>query len=169
MTLQELFNLIGENPIFVIVFFAGLPILSLLMTWITGEESYKSPWNYVYSALIYAVCIPGIFAVTLILYTMLFEGKSLLEVNLFVYFLPIISMIVSLLILSRKLHLENIPGFDKLSGLISMIVVTLMTILLIQKTRIWVVFYGSVWYLIALFAGLFIMFKIGFKRLFSKS
>jgi hypothetical protein len=102
MTLQQLFDVIGENPTFIIIFFFSLPIISYVMTWITGEDAYDSPWKYIYSALIYAACIPGIFATLLIAYNMFFMRQSLLQVNLFVYFLPIISMIATLLILSNS-------------------------------------------------------------------
>lgn len=169
MTLQQLFNMIGENPSLIIIFFLGLPVLSFVMTWITNEDSYKSPWKFIYSGLVYAACIPGIFATMLVAYSMFFENKSLLQVNLFVYFLPIVSMFAVLLILSRKLHLESIPGFDKISGLIFMIVAASMVIFLLSRMRIWTVFIGSIWHLFGLFVVLLIVFRVGFKRLLAKS
>lgn len=169
MTLQQLFDVIGDNPTFIIIFFFSLPIISYVMTWITGEDAYDSPWKFIYSALIYSACIPGIFATLLIAYNMFFMRQSLLQVNLFVYFLPIISMIATLLILSRKLSLERIPGFDKISGLVFMITAASITIFILDKMRILVFFYGSIWYLIGLFVILLVVFKVGFKRLFAKS
>lgn len=169
MTLQQLFDSIGQNPTFILFFFIGLPIIAFVMTWVTGEDSYKSPWSMIYSGLIYAVCIPGIFATMLVAYTMFFENKSLLNVNWVVYFLPIISMIATLLILSRKLHLEYIPGFDKISGMIFMIIAASMVIFLLSRMRIWTVFIGSIWHLFGLFIVLLIVFRFGFKRMFAKS
>lgn len=169
MTLQQLFDSIGENPTFIIIYFFSLPILSYVMTWITDKDAYKSPWKFIYSGLIYLACVPGIFATLLIAYNMFFMGKNLLEVNLLVYFLPIISMIATLLILSRKLHLSLIPGFDKISGLVFMITAASITIFILDKMRILVFFYGSIWYLIGLFVILLIIFRVGFKRLFAKS
>lgn len=168
MTLQQLFDTIGENPTFIIIFFLSLPIASFVMIWITGEEAYKSPWQFIYSGLIYLACVPGIFATLLIAYNFFFERKSLLEVNLFVYFLPIISMIATLLILSRKVQLDRIPGFDKISGLVFMITAASITIFILDKMRILVFFYGSIWYLIGLFVILLVVFRVGFKRLFAK-
>lgn len=169
MTLQELFDSIGENPTFMLIFFIGLPIVAFVMTWITGEDAYKSPWNFVYSGIIYAAAIPGIFATMLVAYTLFFEKTSLLHVNWVVYFLPIISMIVTLLILSRTLHLDRIPGFDKISGLIFMIVAASVVIFLLSRMTIWTVFIGSIWHLFGLFIVLLIVFRVGFKRLFAKS
>jgi hypothetical protein len=169
MTLQQLFDVIGENPTFIIIFFIGLPIVAFVMTWITEEDAYKSPWQFIYSGLIYLACVPGIFATLLVAYNVFFQGNSLLEVNLFVYFLPIFAMIATLLILSRKLHINRIPGFDKISGLVFMITAASITIFILDKMRILVFFYGSIWYLIGLFVILLVIFKVGFKRLFAKS
>ena len=169
MTLQELFNSIGDNPSFILFYFIGLPLITFVATIFSKEESYDNPWKYVYSFFVYATCIPGLLAATLLVYVLVFEGKSVLNINSLVYFLPIISMIVTLLIMSRALELSRIPGFEKLSGLLFMIAVTFVTILILQKTRIWVVFYGSVWYLIGLFFFLFLIFRYGWSRLFAKS
>jgi hypothetical protein len=166
MTLQELFNLIGEYPVAVITLFTALPVLSFLLPWITGEHTYNAPWRYVYAVLIYAAVIPGISAGMLILYHLSFEQKSLLTVNLLVYFLPLVAMIATLMLLSRRLELRRIPGFERILGLFFIIFATLVTILILQKTRIWVVFYGSVWYLFGLFAVLFLVFRIGLSRMF---
>lgn len=169
MTLQQLFDSIGQNPTFMLFFFIGLPIVAFVMTWITGEDAYKSPWNFVYSGIIYAAAIPGIFATMLVAYTLFFENTSLLNVNWVVYFLPIISMIITLLILSRTLHLDRIPGFDKISGLIFMIIAASMVIFLLSRMQIWTIFVGSIWHLFGLFIVLLVIFRIGFKRLFAKS
>jgi hypothetical protein len=169
MTLQQLFDSIGNNPTFLLIFFIGLPILAFVMIWITGEDSYKSPWNFIYSGIIYAVAVPGIFATLLVAYTMFFENTSLLQVNWVIYFLPIISMFITLFILSRKLSLKRIPGFDKISGLFFMIITASIVIFLLSRMRIWTVFIGSIWHLFGLFIVLLVLFRVGFKRLFSKS
>ena len=169
MTLQQLFDSIGNNPTFLLIFFIGLPILAFVMIWITGEDSYKSPWNFIYSGIIYAVAVPGMLATLLVAYTIFFENTSLLQVSGVIYFLPIISMFVTLFILSRKLSLKRIPGFDKISGLVFMIITASMVIFLLSRMRIWTVFIGSIWHLFGLFIVLLVVFRVGLKRLFSKS
>lgn len=166
MTLQDIFNQIGQNPTFIILFFVGLPLVTFLALQLSQEASYDNPWRYFYSSVIYLACIPGIFSITLTIYTMLFEGKSLLNVNFFVYFLPMLSMFATLLILRSRLNLDYIPGFNKLSGLLFMIAAVFSILLLLQRTRIWVLFHGSVWFLIGIFLVLFIVFKVGWERLF---
>ncbi len=165
MTLQQLFDSIAADPALVIFYFSIIPITALLANLANGEESAQSPWSYLYSTLIYLVCIPGIFAVTLCAYTFLFERQSFLNVNAIVYFLPIFSMLATLLIIRRKVDLDRIPGFDKLSGLLLMIAATFIVMLIIEKTRIIVFFYGSVASLGVLFLIIFGVFMFGWHKL----
>ncbi len=168
MTLQDIFNQIGQNPNIAIGFFVGLPLLTFMALSFSKDESYDVPWRYFFSGIVYAACVPGIFAITLTIYTFLFEGKSLLTVNFLVYFLPIISMLATLMILKSRLDLDRIPGFDQLSGFLFMIAAAFIGLLLIQKTRIWVIFHGSIWFLVGTFLVLFLIFKVGWSRLMSK-
>lgn len=165
MTLQELFDLAGEYPQQIIFIFALLPIAAYILPQFSQDKSYNNPWKMIYSFLVYTACIPGVFAVTLTLYSFLFEQKSMLDVNLFVYFLPIVSMIITLMTLSNQLTIERIPGFDKLSGLIFIIAATFITLLVIQKTRIWVMFHGTMTSLVVIFIVLFIVFRVGWSRI----
>ncbi|QQS28313.1 MAG: hypothetical protein IPM47_15825 [Sphingobacteriales bacterium] len=170
MTLQELFDKLASNPVPVVLFFVLLPIAALIAGKVTTRDEVRSsPWNYFYSTLVYLTTVPGIFALVLCVYTLFFERhRSLLEVNALVYFLPLISMISTLLIINRKIDMKHIPGFHRLSGMLMMIAVTFITILIIQQTRIWVIFHGSVMYLFGLFIVLFLLFYFGWNRLFGE-
>jgi len=166
MTLQDLFNSIAENPSPLLIFYFILPFTAIIANVMSGDEAYESPWKYLYSALVYLTCVPGILALVLCVYTFTFESRqSLLEVNALVYFLPIIVMAATLIIMSRKVDMRHIPGFSRLSGLMFMLAATFITILIIQKTRIWVMFHGSVTYLLGLFVVLFLAFMWGWNRM----
>ncbi len=167
MTLQELFNSIGENPFYIIAYFVAIPLVALIIGFTSKGESHLSPWTYIYSTLIYMICVPGIFAVTLCVYTFFFERQSFLNLNIVVYFLPIISMILTLILIRKRVPLDRIPGFGKISGLMMVIAATFITMLLIQKTSIWVVFIGSIGHLFIAFVVLFIVFRFGLSRLIS--
>lgn len=68
MTLQQFFDMIQANPNFSLYFFLGIPAIALVLGWVTEPDSSQSPWNYLFAVLVYAICIPGIFAVTLNIY-----------------------------------------------------------------------------------------------------
>lgn len=80
-----------------------------------------SPWKYLYSFLIYAVTIPGLFAISLSIYLFFFERGSIMDANIFTQVLPIISMLLTISIIRKTVDLDLIPGFNKLSSLMLVI------------------------------------------------
>ena len=169
MTLQQLFDWMGEHPIPILIYFAMMPITALIAGFMGKDEGNDEPWCYLYSVLVYAVCVPGIFALTLTAYSFLFERANMLHKNVFVYFLPIVAMIVSLWLINRHVDMRDIPGFGKLSGLLMVIFATFFVIFLLQKMHIFTVFFGSIWHLFGLFIVLFAAFMWGSSKLFGNN
>lgn len=165
MTLSEFFTLIGENPFYVIAYFALIPLTALIAGFMGKNEGHLSPWNYLYSTLIYLVCVPGIFAVTLNVYKFLFERGSVMDLNIFTQILPIISMIITLLLIRSNVSLDRVPGFGKLSGMVTMIVVLFAIMWFLEKTRIYVFSYMKIEYFLLLLVGLLIAFRLGWSRM----
>lgn len=166
MTLQDIFDNIGENPTFIIVYFIAIPLLTALFAWISHGESDRSPWKYIFSGSVYLSAVPGIFAATVSVYTFLFVGTSFLKVNVLVYFLPIISMLATFLILQKVVNLDEIPGFGKLSGLLMTITAVILVMFFLDRTRIIAFVMVPVQYLVLILILLFIMFRFGLKRVF---
>lgn len=169
MTLQELFNMLAANPAYVIFYFAIIPFAAFLAGVLGKGEGHISPWNYLYSTLIYLVSIPGIFAITLNIYLFLFERRSVMETDLFTQVLPIISMVGTILLIRRNVDLDHVPGFNKLSGLIMMISTVLALMWIVDRTRILVFSYIPFVYVLLIFSGLLILFHFGWKKLFKST
>lgn len=167
MTLQELFNLIAASPAYVIFYFAIIPFAALLAGLLSKGEGHIAPWNILYSVLIYAVCIPGIFAVTLSVYFFLFERKSILQTDLYTQVLPIVSMVATLLIIRKNVDFDYIPGFDKISGLITMIAATLGIMWFIDRTHIYAITYLRFEVVLLIFFALLLLIRFGWSKLFS--
>lgn len=165
MTLQELFNMLVANPAYIIFYFAIIPFAAFLAGVLGKGEGHLSPWNYLYSTLIYLVSIPGIFAVTLNIYLFLFERRSIMETDLYTQILPIVSMIATLLLIKRNVNLDHVPGFDKLSGLIMMITTILAIMWIVDRTRILVFSYIPFVYVLLIFGALLLVFRFGWKKL----
>ena len=56
MTVQELLQSIGDNPVYVLVYFALLPALALLIGWLDGERGEdKISYAYTYGSSRYAM------------------------------------------------------------------------------------------------------------------
>lgn len=165
MTLQEFFDLLANNTLPVFTFIICVPLTALFANYLSGKSAASTPWKYLYSGLIYLAAIPGIFVLTLLFYLFLFEKVKVLELDVVLHILPIITMIATLIIIRKKVNLDLIPGFDKLSGLLSMILVVLMLLWVLDRTRLWVVTLLPLSAAAFIFAVLLVIFLWGWKRL----
>ena len=165
MTLEEFFTLLGNNPILILSYFLLIPFTAFLAGILGKGEGHELPWSYLYSTLIYLVCVPGIFAITLSIYLFLFERKSIFDTNIFTQILPVLSMIATLLMIRKNVALEKIPGFGKMSALVLMITTALSFMWFIDKTRIYVFSYLPFQYVIGIFIVIMLIFRLGFSRL----
>ena len=133
MTIQDFINWFGNNPNIVLGYFSIIIVIALLGLLFVNQSNFKSPINYLYTILIYAVTIPGLLALVLILYSFFFLKTNLLQLDLIAYFVPLIAMIVTLVIINRTISIKQIPGFGKLSGLFLMIMITFIITYILQR------------------------------------
>jgi hypothetical protein len=167
MTLRDLIQAAGSHaaPVF------GTMIAAPALAWIVGVchrtgEGRNAPWKFAYSVLVYLACIPGTFAAVLTGYALFFRNENLLDANLLIYFLPIVSMIATLVFIRKRVSFDDVPGFDRLSGLMVLMACSFGIALALHKTRIFVGFFGSVEMLFILAAGVFALLKWGGYMLF---
>ncbi len=166
MTLQQLFDSASHHPDLLVGFFAMLPITAAIAGIGAGDEGAESPWKYLYSTLVYGAAVPGMFAVVLGLYMIMVEHRSIMQFNVLIFILPFLSMVATLLLINRKVALRHVPGFSKLSGLLMMVAATFVVMLVMQKMRIFVVFFGSMKTLVGLFIVLLALFMFGYGKMF---
>ena len=166
MTLRESFQLLAENPAIPAFFFASLPIIALLALFLGKGKGNKSPWRELYSILVYTACLPGIFAVTLNVYLFLFERQSVFDADIFTQILPIISMVVTLWLIRRNTCFEDIPGFNRLGGLVSLLTVLFILMWILEKTHIFVISFMPFHYFFILLIAILIVVRYGWKALY---
>lgn len=166
MTLGDFFIWISNHPIGVLTFFIGLPITAILAGIFGKNEGALSPWKYLYSILIYLAAIPGIFAVTLNVYLFLFEKQSIMDANLFTQVLPILFMFLTFYIVRRNVEFCDIPGFEKISGMVMAIFAIICFMWFLEKTHIFVISIIPFYYVIFIFIALLLLIRVGFKRFF---
>jgi drug/metabolite transporter (DMT)-like permease len=165
MTVQELFDFVGNNPMYILYYFIAIPILAGIVGLIGDDKCKFSPWREFFMIIIYAVMIPGIFAFFFNLYLFLFENHSILNFDILIQILPIVSMIVTLLVIKRYVRFDEIPGFDKISGLVLVISAIIMILWIADKFRIVAFTYMPFHYFIIIFLGLLIAINWGIKKL----
>ncbi len=165
MTVKELFDFVGQNPNYVLIYFVGLPILAGITGLLGDDKCDQSPWKEIYMIIIYGVMIPGIFALFFNLYLFLFERHSILNFDILIQILPIISMVTTLFVVRRYVSFDKIPGFDKISGLIMIISSIILLLWFADKFRIIAFTYMPFHYLIFIFIGLLTAINWGVKKL----
>jgi hypothetical protein len=165
MTLGEFLDLVSEKPEYFIAYSVLIPVVAWLVGVLGKNEGHLNPWRSTYSVLIYFSFVPGIFAVGLLLYRMIFENKSIMEMNLVTTILPAVSMLITTKLIRRNVHLRFIPGFGKLSGLIWMISCMIVILWVLNKTRIVVFTHLQFHYFILIIVGVLFALRIGLKRL----
>ena len=165
MTVQDFFDLLSSSPAVVLSFLLSVPLCSLLANYLSGPLGGNAPWKYLYSLFVYLTCIPGIFALTLLLYLFLFENVSILELDIILHILPPVTMLVTLLIIRKNVSLDLIPGFDKITAFLTIILVVFILLWVLDRTRLWVVTFLPLPVAILLFFLLLGAFLWGWRRL----
>ncbi len=164
MTLQQLFQRIGENPNFLLFYFLVIPVAAIIAGFLGKGEGHISPWKYLYATLIYMVSVPGIFAVALNVYFFLFQRGNVMQTDVYLQILPIIVMLVTIFLIRRNVDLKLIPGFDKISGLWFMLFATMFLMWFLEKIHIVVFSYLPFQYLLGFFALLFALIYFGWRK-----
>ncbi|MFD2562774.1 hypothetical protein [Aquimarina rubra] len=165
MTVQDFINWFGNNPNLVLGYFAVIIAFSLIGLLFVKPANFNPPINYLYGILIYAITIPGLLALVLLLYSFFFLKTNLLQLDLVTYFVPLISMIITLVVINRTIPMSRIPGFGKLSGLFIMIIITFVITYILQRMFFGVFFVGRFQYLIVFFLVLLFGLKIAWDRM----
>ncbi len=166
MTISECIQWVSQHPNPVIIYMISVPAIAFILSMFFDKSGNQSPGKYFFSAIIYATALPGVLAIVLSGYDILFRKTDIKSVNILVYFLPIISMAVSLAIINRVVTMSAIPGVRRLSGLLLIIGVTSILVFVLERMFIGVIFFGSVYMFLGMFVILFVIIKIGWDKAF---
>ena len=88
-----------------------------------------------------------------------------MQLNIYTQILPIISMIITLFLIRGNISLDRVPGFGKLSGLVTMIVVLFVIMWILEKTRIVIFSYMPIGYFLLLLVALLLIFRYGWSKM----
>jgi multisubunit Na+/H+ antiporter MnhF subunit len=167
MTLRDFFELVSNNPSILVFFFIAVPLTAFLAYIFGKGEAGVSPWSYLYSTLVYLTCIPGIFAFVLNIYLLFIEKQSIMDFNMYTQILPIVSMLFTLWLIKRNTNFDDIPGFDKISGLLWVLLAIISLLWICEKTHIFVISFMPFHYFILFFVGVLLLIRFGVKRIFA--
>jgi len=169
MTLREFLDHIGNNPNLAIAYLLLIPLTALIAMFLGKGEGHLSPWKYLYSILIYMICIPGIFGIALSIYLFLFEKQSIFDMDMYTQAFPVLSMSFTLLLIGKNVSLDKIPGFGKMGGLIMMIISIFAIMWFLDRVRLFVFSYLPIQYLLLIFLVILITVRVGWSKMFKSS
>lgn len=164
MTLQEIINTISLHPNQILSYYAVLVGISIILALYINRENFKSPYTYIYSAIVYAVSIPAMLSTILIIYGLFFRHTDFLQVDVISYFLPIVVLIFILILVNKTVGLVQVPGFKRISGLFVIILLSFLITYFIQKTFIGIFFIGSFKTLLVLFLVVLVLLKLAWNK-----
>jgi hypothetical protein len=164
MTLGEFFTMLTAHPEVLVAFYLVVPLTAALAGFLGQGQGHRSPWRWLYAALVYMTAVPGMFALVLSIYIWLFERGSILDTDLLLQVLPLLSMILTFWLVRRNTPLRGVPGFGRLSGLLMMIFVVLTLMWVADKTRIIAFTFFPLVSVILILAGLLMVFRLGWAR-----
>jgi hypothetical protein len=164
MTLGQFFESVTQNPTTVQIYLFIVPFIAFLALIFGKGEGHLSPWKYLYSGLVYLSSIPGIFAVTLSVYLFLFERRSIMDTNIYTQILPVLCMLVTLWLIRRNVELKDIPGFDKIGGLVFIIVLSISMMWIMEKTHIFVFTIMPFYQFVLMFVAFLILVRYLWSR-----
>ncbi|HLF64703.1 MAG TPA: hypothetical protein VI603_13155, partial [Saprospiraceae bacterium] len=102
---------------------------------------------------------------TLSIYLFLFERRSILETNIFTQIVPVISMVITLILIRRNVSLDDVPGFGKLSGLLLIITAVIALFWILDRMRIFAITFIPFIWIVALFLLIMLVVIVGIRRL----
>lgn len=165
MTLKDLFEYISLHPEYILIYLIGLPFLAVFVGLLSHRSGDKSPYKELFMVIVYAVTIPGVFAFLLNIYFFLFESKSIMDYNIYLQILPVVSMIICLKIIRNYVSFDAIPGFDKLSGFMIIIAALIVFMWVLDRFRFLAIVRIPFYYLVILMIVLLLAINYGFKKL----
>lgn len=155
MTIEDLLTYLTNDKTALFLFFILLPIITVIITIVSAGRSLEKPYSYLFSGLLFVVCIPGVLSITLWIYSMFFERKAIWQLPFFVYYLPIIIMAICIYILKKKrIPIRRLPWSGELYELLVLSTITFASILIMMKLDI--VNFQYPWQL-----GIFAVFCLG--------
>jgi hypothetical protein len=169
MSLEDLMKALSQGWPYLLIFFALLPLLAFVLgRMMKPQEKTKKGWRFTFSLFVYLVTIPGLLAAVMLAYHLVFLSSNILELDFFAYFLPIISMVVTLSLVHNAIPLIELPGFNRLSGLMMVLASLFVITLILERSsfRFWIFTSGTSF--LIFFALLALAVRFGWGKVMKK-
>lgn len=165
MTVGELFDLLRNNPNYIIGGAAAVMVVLCLLYLVPSRKRYQSPWKFIYTLILYTATVPAIFVVTLFLYYFLFERSQMVSFDFLLHGIPLLLMVVTYAIVKNQVKIAYIPGFGRLTSIITLVALVLIFLWFFDRVHIFTVTLLPLPILIGILVGGIILFRIMMTRM----
>ncbi len=164
ITFADLFAHLTRYRLPVVIALAATP----LAVWLLGRglgRYRRASFARLMTVPVYVVVLPGVFVLLVLAYMMFFTGQNLLtEVDVVLAGVPIASMVATLWVIRQFVAFDEIPGFDKLSGMVVLALLAFGCLLLVLKLRIFIGVFAGAYALLGFFLLLYLAFHWAWRR-----
>jgi hypothetical protein len=143
-----------------------ITLISLLICYLLLKLKRPLSAHRFMSLPIYLTVLPGIFYCVILAYLLVFARANLMTLPLFT-FLPPLWMAISLYLYRQFVDFENVPGFNRLSGLALFVTVVFAAAFFLARLRIIAIFWLSPVWLFPIVVVLYLVYRHA-MRLLSK-
>jgi hypothetical protein len=169
LSLRDVIKALDANTPLVMACFLGIFLLSVFVAFAGAKvDLSKSPLRWVAAGCIYAAGLPGALSAALVLYTLFFRNDGLLYVSIGVYVVPFVCMLACHIVMSRKLDLRQVPGFDRMEGLAIVLIIGFFGALVLHNTRFIIWFGGGFVDFLIIAAVIILILHVATRRMFGE-
>lgn len=169
MSVLDVLSIISAHPLYPILYSAALPAIALALRLLHGPyDAPLAPWKYFYSVLVYLSCVPGTAALFFALYQALFQHTNLLALSVFTYYVPIVSTVVTVVVMRKSVRFNEIPGFRTLEGLFLLVILSFATLLVLDRVRLFLFFRASFLSFMLIWIAIFVLLRVAVRLIFGR-
>ena len=88
-----------------------------------------------------------------------------MDTNVYTQILPIVSMMATFILIRKQVDLDLVPGFDRLSGLVTILSVLIILMWIIDKTHMYSITFMPFYVVVLILVIGFLLVRMGLKRL----
>ena len=165
MTVYEIIHILSQDKIALSLLSMVLLLSAFGTSKVAKSDGNRAPYSYVFSVVIFGACIVGVLSLVLWLHAIVFDQKGLWQLDFFVFYLPIITMLSTIGIVRKSANFGQLPWFGELYELLTMIFVSFGLIVITIEKEIFN--FNSIWHVIIFFLLLFGLLKTAWEK-FSK-
>ncbi len=165
---QDLINALSPYRLPLLLAMVAIPLVSYGVGQMLKGVSEKS-CGWFLSVMIHLTVIPGICMSLAVCYLMFITRANMLaDVDIVLYFGPVLCMAATLVAISKVMRFSDIPGFDRIGGLIMVTGLSFGMVFFLSRLHFMVAAFTSIWTFVIGFIVFFALIRVGADRIAGK-